>query len=229
MPDGIVLVHGGLHTSACWAPVLPHLELPAVAVDLPGRDRRPVPLESVTLDDCVAAVLEDADAAGFERFVLVGHSMGGITITETAFRHPERVAALVYVGALVPGTGQSAALLMTGADATPNAVMPVMDEAISRPLFGNDLDDDQWAEHASGIVPDATGIFNARLGGYPTGIPVTYVGMSEDQPVPPALADQMAANLGPGVDRRTIDAGHSVMTSKPRELAAIINEVATTT
>jgi pimeloyl-ACP methyl ester carboxylesterase len=198
-----------------------------VAVDLPGRGRRPADLASVTLDDCVAAVLEDADTAGFERFTLVGHSMGGITITETAFRHPDRVAALVYVGALVPGPGQSAGTLMVGDDmVTPDGAMPVMDESVTRPLFGNDLDDEQWAEHVRGIVPDATGIFNARLTGYPKGIPITYVGMTLDQPVPPALADQMAANLGDTVDRRSIDAGHSVMVSKPRELAAIVNEVA---
>jgi pimeloyl-ACP methyl ester carboxylesterase len=227
MADGIVLVHGGLHTAACWLPLLPHLDQTAVAVDLPGRGGRPADLATVTLDDCVAAVLEDADRAGFVRFTLVGHSMGGITITETAFRHPERVAALVYVGALVPGPGQSAGTLMTGNDmVTPDGAMPVMDESLSRALFGNDLDDEQWAEHVKGIVPDATGIFNARLSGYPSGIPITYVGMTDDQPVPPTLADQMVANLGPGVDRRTIDAGHTVMVSQPAALAAIVNEVA---
>jgi pimeloyl-ACP methyl ester carboxylesterase len=226
MADGIVLVHGGLHTAACWLPLLPLLDQPSVAVDLPGRGRRPADLGSVTLDDCVAAVLEDADAAGFERFTLVGHSMGGITITETAFRHPDRVAALVYVGALVPGPGQSAGTLMLGEDmVTPDGVMPAMDESVTRPLFGNDLDDEQWAEHVKGIVPDATGIFNARITGYPTGIPTTYVGMTDDQPVPPALAAQMVANLGGPVDVRTIDAGHTVMVSQPKALAAIVNEV----
>jgi pimeloyl-ACP methyl ester carboxylesterase len=225
--DGIVLVHGGLHTAACWAPLLPLLDQPAIAVDLPGRGDNPADLASVTLDDCVATVLRKADEAGFDRFTLVGHSMGGITITETGFRHPERVAALVYVGALVPGPGESAGTLMTGEDMhTPDGAMSVMDETVSRALFGNDLSDEQWAEHVRGIVPDATGIFNARLTGYPAGIPITYVGMTEDQPVPPALADQMVANLGPGVDRRTIEAGHTVMVSQPAALAAIVNEVA---
>jgi pimeloyl-ACP methyl ester carboxylesterase len=203
------------------------LDQPAVTVDLPGRGRRPAELGSVTLDDCVRAVLDAADDAGMVRFTLVGHSLGGVTISETAHRHPERVAALVYVGALVPAPGESAAQLMTGEDmVTPDGVMPVMDESLSRALFGNDLDDEQWAEHVAGIVPDSTGIFNARLTGYPSGIPITYVGMTDDQPVPPALADRMVANLGPGVDRRTIDAGHSVMVSQPAALAAVVNEVA---
>ena len=67
---------------------------------------------------------------------------------------------------------------------------------------------------------------NARLSGYPSGVPVTYVNMSEDVPVPPALAEQMAANLGPDVQRRTIDAGHTVMVSQPQALADIINGAA---
>ena len=221
--DGIVLVHGGLHTARCWDPVLPLLDAPTRAVDLPGRGARPADVHTVTLDDCVAAVLEDADAAGFDRFVLVGHSLGGVTITETAYRVPGRVAHLVYVGALVPPPGASASVLMTGADLD---AMPMMPEDRARALFGNGLTPEQWGAHYAGLVPDAVGIMNARLSGYPSGVPVTYVNMSEDVPVLPALAEQMAANLGPDVQRRTIDAGHTVMVSQPQALADIINGAA---
>ena len=57
-------------------------------------------------------------------------------------------------------------------------------------------------------------------------MPITYVSMSDDVPVPPAVAEQMIANLGTGVEHRVLSAGHSVMMSKPLELATIINEVA---
>src|SRR3954452_21429467 len=221
--DGIVLVHGGMHTAACWSPLLPLLRLPTTAVDLPGRRDRPGDLATIGLDDCVATVLDDADRAGFQRFALVGHSLGGVTITETGYRHPDRVSHLVYVGALVPGPGLTAARVMMGADM--EGEMNPMDDELERSLFGNDLTDAQWAEHARGIVPDAPGIMNATLSGYPTGIPITYVGMAQDVPVPPAVADEMVANLGAGVVRRTIDAGHSVMVSQPEALAAIINDV----
>lgn len=220
--DGIVLVHGGMHGSWGWDPLVPLLDLPVVAVDLPGRGRRPADLTTVTINDCVAAVLEDADAAGFERFALVGHSLGGVTLTETGFRHPNRVSHLVYVGALVPPIGASASTLMVGRDLEE---MPVMAEETARAMFGNDLDEEQWAEHFKGLVPDAIGIMNARVTGRPAGIPITYVGMTRDVPVPPALAAQMVANLGKGVDVRSIHAGHTVMVSKPQELADIINEV----
>lgn len=224
--DGVVLVHGGMHGSWAWDPVIPLLDAPAVAVDLPGRGRRPVDLRGVTLDDCVIAVLEDADAAGLDRFVLVGHSLGGLTLTETGFRHPDRVAHLVYVGALIPGPGQSAGELMTGADVEgEDGILPILPEEVAQALFGNDLDDDQWAEHWKGLVPDALGIMNGHLTGYPEGIPITYVSMLQDQPVPPALVEQMLPHLGDGLDLRTIDAGHTVMVSQPHALATILNEV----
>jgi pimeloyl-ACP methyl ester carboxylesterase len=224
--DGVVLVHGGMHGSWAWDPIIPLLDLPATAVDLPGRGRRPVDLRSVTLDDCVAAVLEDADAAGFDRFVLAGHSLGGLTLTETGFRHPDRVAHLVYVGALVPAPDQSAGELMTGADIEgEDGIVPILPEEVAQALFGNDLEDEQWAEHWKGLVPEALGIMNGRLTGYPKGIPITYVSMLQDQPVPPPLVEQMLPNLGDGVDLRTIDAGHTVMVSQPHALAAILNEV----
>jgi pimeloyl-ACP methyl ester carboxylesterase len=220
-PDGIILVHGGGHTSVCWGPLIPLLDLPAQAIDLPGRGSRPGDLSRIGLDDCVAAVIDEADAAGYERPALVGHSLAGVTITETAYRYPERIAQLVYVGALVPSLGSSASILMTGADLEGTVDIP---EDRAQALFGNDLTEEQWVEHAKNLVPDAVGIMNARLSGYPVGIPITYVNMTSDVPVPPALAEQMAANLGPDVQRRTIDAGHTVMVSNPKALAEIINE-----
>ena len=114
-----MLVHGGMCTSRCWDPVVAHLAMPVVAVDLPGRGSRPADLATVTLDDCVQAVIDSADQAGFERFVLVGHSLGGVTITETAWRHPQRVSQLIYVGALVPAPAANMAIVMTDGDLPP--------------------------------------------------------------------------------------------------------------
>lgn len=218
----LVLVHGGMNSSLAWAPILPLLKSSAIAIDLPGRGNNPGNLASITLDDAVATVLKEADGAGFDRFVLVGHSLGGVTITETAFRHPERVVSLVYVGALIPGPGQTAAELM---GVPPLETMPVLGEDIAKALFGTGLSDEQWAEHYAELVPDAPGLMNATVSGYPQ-TPATYLSMTQDQPVPPALARQMVTNL-PQVDFRVIeDAGHTVMISHPQLLADIVNEIA---
>ena len=221
--DGIILVHGGMHTASCWALVEPMLDLPVRAVDLPGRGSRPAELSEVTLDDCVAAVLDEADSAGFTTFALVAHSLGGVTITETAYRHGQRITHLVYVGAIVPPTGSSAAKVMIGDDVSATDPLVVSDE-FAKAGFGNDLSEEQWAVHAASLVPDAPGIMNGVISGLPSGIPVTYVNMSDDVPVPPTLAEQMAANLGTHVERVTLHAGHTVMVSQPKALADVIND-----
>jgi hypothetical protein len=66
---------------------------------------------------------------------------------------------------------------------------------------------------------------NARVSNYLDGWPITHVGMTEDVPVPPALAQQMMDNLGDCVEHRVLSAGQMVMVSKPRELATTINDL----
>ena len=99
----------------------------------------------------------------------------------------------------------------------------VVSEEFAKAAFGNDLTEEQWVAHAASLVPDAPGIMNGVITGLPSGIPVTYVNMSDDVPVPPALAEQMAANLGNDVVRVTLHAGHTVMVSQPEALADVIN------
>ena len=55
------------------------------------------------VDDVVAAV----EAAGFDRFVLAGHSYGGMVVTGAATRLGGRIDALVYLDAFLPEDGQS--------------------------------------------------------------------------------------------------------------------------
>ena len=222
--DGVVLVHGSNLSAPCWDRVVEHLKAPAVAVDLPGRGSRSADITTVTLQDCVQSVVDSADRAALDRFVLVGHSLGAVTITEIASRFPERVAELVYVGGLVPAPGRSAATIMFGED-LPAGEPRTTTEERAKMFFANDMTDEQWVAVWDGFVPESASLWNARLTGYPSGIPITYVSMTDDVGVPPALAKQMIANLAADVDHRVLSAGHIAMITKPRELAAIINDV----
>jgi len=98
----IVLVHGAWHTASSWAPVTAELTArghDVRAVDLPAD--RP----GTGIRENVDAVLA---AAGTDRVVLVGHSLGGLTVPVAAQElGPDRVAALVLVAALVPQPGHS--------------------------------------------------------------------------------------------------------------------------
>lgn len=106
----------------------------------------------------------------------------------------------------------SASKVMTGVDLPP--AEPVMiDEALARTLLGNGLTDQQWNEYRQGAVPEAPGIMNARVSGYPEGVPITYISMTDDVAVPAALVEQMIANLGAGMHHRVLSGGYLVMQS----------------
>ena len=61
----------------------------------------------ITLTDHVNDVCEQIAAADFERFVLAGHSYGGMVITAVATRLGARIDAIAYIDAFLPGDGES--------------------------------------------------------------------------------------------------------------------------
>jgi pimeloyl-ACP methyl ester carboxylesterase len=227
--DGFVLVHGGFHGAWCWDQVRPKLSLPSVAVDLPGRGTRPRTEEPVTIDQCVEAVIADADTAGLSKMVLVGHSMGGITITEVANRYPDRVAALVYVAALVLPPGKMVfdlyGLDQAPAVDDPAGVMPLLDESIAHQMFAADLSPEEFAPAHAQCVPEPVGLFAATVSGYDSGVPATYIRCRRDGAVSVEVTDQMVERLQP-VAVHDIDADHDIMLSQPDVMADLLNGVA---
>ncbi|HKA92775.1 MAG TPA: alpha/beta fold hydrolase [Acidimicrobiia bacterium] len=249
-----VLVHGGAHGAWCWEPLLPYLEGDALAIDLPPKSVRggsgrldSLPeLRTLTIDDFARSLLDDVDDAGIDRFVLVGHSMGGLTISEVARRVPDLVEHLVYVSCMVPPEGGSAieALPEDLQDMTRQAVEearrgganPIggLDEATTRSMFCNDMGEDQ-----SRFVLDRTGTEAAVVlaepvtrRGIPPELPKTFVKLLQDQSLVPDRQDVLIDNLracpGGDLDVVTIDAGHDVMISRPKELAVVLNRIAGT-
>lgn len=112
-PEGIpvLAVHGWLDNAASFdrlAPLLPDLRL--VAVDLPGHGRsshRP-PGAPYHFVDFIPDVVAAADALGWQRFALHGHSMGGGIASFIAAILPERVTRLAMIEGLGPPTSQPA-------------------------------------------------------------------------------------------------------------------------
>ena len=98
-----VLVHGSGHGAWCWQRIVPLLEAKGhnvAAVDLPGNGHDDTPLADVTLEtyaEHVCGVLDSLDGPA----VLVGHSLGGISISRAAELRPYKVAVLVYLTAVL--------------------------------------------------------------------------------------------------------------------------------
>src|SRR3990170_3897582 len=94
-----VLVHGAFGGAWCWDSLVE-------AFDLPGSGSDQTPVTGVTLESCAERVCT-ALAQRSEPAVLVGHSMGGVIVTQAAANCPERVASLIFVCAFMPADGQS--------------------------------------------------------------------------------------------------------------------------
>jgi pimeloyl-ACP methyl ester carboxylesterase len=239
----IVLVHGAFGRAACWDRVAPALRAAGhtvEAIDLPGQGDDPTPVEEVTLDRYAQRVCETLSEG--PPAVLVGHSMGGMVITQAAARSPQDVAQLVYVAAFLPQDGQSLiditqlpegagdsvqANLVVDGD-PPVATFPP--EAV-REALTHCAEDEQaaWAASIRGqqpVVPFTQPVALDGPGADAFGaLPRAYVVCLQDRAIKPALQRRMleAAGCDPVIE---IDTDHSVWASRPDELAAALNEIA---
>src|SRR5712672_4016887 len=109
MAKNIVLVHGGFVDGAGWEGVYKILKKDGYSVSI-------VQNPTISLEDDVA-VTKRTLAVQDGPTILVGHSYGGVVITE-AGNHP-KVSALVYIAAFAPDAGQSVGSLGASAEPAP--------------------------------------------------------------------------------------------------------------
>ncbi len=97
----VALLHAGVSDSRMWEPQLHSFpdSHTVLRVDLPGFGNSPVESSPVSFR---GAVREALDGAGINQAAIVGTSLGGNTALELALESPERVSALVLVGAGLP-------------------------------------------------------------------------------------------------------------------------------
>ncbi|WP_224386490.1 alpha/beta hydrolase [Pseudonocardia sp. ICBG1293] len=234
-----VLVHGAWHSGQVWDRVRPLLEAAGcrtVAPTLTGYGRTaPLMGPDVGLDthvDDVVAAIEDAD---LHDVVLVGHSYAGMVVTSVLDRVPARIAALVYLDAMVPEDGETAVdvmpvcqVFLDHAAATDSPWRIPAPPRTDGGLFGvTDPDDIAWLEP---MISAGSGLClrqPARLRDPEAArVPRTHihcVGGAEAGPprraVPPVQPD------GTPADIRKLDTGHDAMVTVPAELAALLLDV----
>jgi pimeloyl-ACP methyl ester carboxylesterase len=188
--------------------------------------------DDVHLEASADLVAADVAAAGLTGIVLVGHSLGGASLPAIAARLGDRVDELVFLGALVVADGQTAfsglspdelAERMRRLNITTGA-RTELDPETHRALLCNDMDEEQTAEVLARVGPDSLNFFIEEVRWTPevAALPRHYVRLSQDRAVPPPVADQMIARLGPGTRVHEIDAGHEVMITRPDALAALL-------
>ena len=215
----IVLVHGGFVDGSGWQQVYDLLTSDGHAVTV-------VQNPTISLEGDVATTKQALDAHAGPA-ILVGHSYGGVVITE-AGTHPA-VEALVYIAAFAPDKGESVNTLI--ADPPPGAPVPPILPPTNGFLF---LDRNKFAaSFAADLSPsDAAFMADSQM---PWGLdalngavsepawrakPSWYLVATEDHMIPPPAQRAMSERIG--ATTTEVAASHAVYVSQPRAVADLI-------
>src|SRR5262245_31694571 len=201
----ILLVHGAWHGSWCWAKVVSLLQRAghnAVTLDLPGRAGDTTPIENLSLERYARAVCH---VAGLQQqpVVVVGHSLGGVVITQAAEYDPQNFAKLVYLCAFLPRNGQSlrdlaqtdVGLVMPNVRPdTPKGYFSFRKDAPLRDIFYHDCSEEDVRRAEVMLVPEPmapsatpVSVTEHRFGR----VPRAYIECRQDRAIPPSLQRTM--------------------------------------
>jgi len=219
----IVLVHGGFVDGSGWEGVYKILTRDGYAV-------RIVQNPTTSLADDVSATRR-VIAGENGPVVLVGHSYGGVVITEAG--NDPKVAGLVYIAAFAPDKGESVASLIK--DPPPGAPVPpilppqdgflMLDKAKFRASFAADVDAQRAVFMADSQVPWGVDALSGAISApaWKTK-PSWYLVATDDKMIPPPAQRIMSQRA-----RSTtieIAGSHAVYESQPNAVAALISKAA---
>jgi len=238
----IVLVHGAFQDGKnTWSRVAPRLNAKGYktfVVTLPGRDHDGVDVGKLSLEIYRDTVVKEMNATK-DPVILVGHSFGGITISNVAEAAPDKIKALVYLSAYLPGDGQSLqSLAATDTDsglAVPGnfilsadyRLASIKDEA-KADIFANDANAPDRAAIVASLIPEPAGpqTVAVKLSAERFGkVSKYYIETTKDHCVSPALQERMI-KATPVKAVFKLDAGHASYITRPDELADIIETIA---
>jgi pimeloyl-ACP methyl ester carboxylesterase len=222
-PPTVILVHGALLDGSSWNKVIARLlskKLKVVAVQNP----------LTSLEDDVAAT-KRAIAAADGPVVLVGHSWGGVVITEAG--DDPKVAALVYVAALAPDVGQSVQDVMARGNPAPAGAEIKSDAAGFLSISAKGMKED-FAQDLPTAETNLLYATQAPIAGKAFGEKVTvaawrhkpcwYVVAEHDRAADPQLEWAMAKAMGATV--MSVPTGHAAMLADPADVATVILKAA---
>jgi pimeloyl-ACP methyl ester carboxylesterase len=216
----VVLVHGGFVDGSGWRGVYDRLRGAGHRVAIVQN-----PTQSLEGDvEATKLVLDDLDGPA----LLVGHSYGGVVITETGT--DPRVAGLVYIAAFAPDKGESVNTLI--ADPPPGAPVPpilpprdgylFLDRDKFHDSFAADLPADEAAFMADSQIPWGVGALGGTVSEPGWRLkPSWYLVASDDHMIPPPAQRAMAERAS--ASAREVPGSHSVYVSQPEAVADLIH------
>jgi pimeloyl-ACP methyl ester carboxylesterase len=215
----VVLVHGGFVDGSGWEDVYKLLKKDGFDVSI-------VQNPTTSLVDDVAATKRILATKNVP-VILVGHSYGGVVITEAG--NDPKVAGLVYIAAFAPDAGESVSSLIK--DPAPGAPVPPilpphegylsLDKAKFAASFAADVGKEKAAFMADSQVPWGVEALDGKVS-EPAwkNKPSWYLIATDDRMIPPPAQRFMSARAGSTVVE--VSGSHAVYMSKPEPVAALI-------
>lgn len=232
-----VLVHGAWHSGQCWDRVVPLLGSSGHRVLAPSLtgygETRHLMGPEVGLDTHVEDIVRLIVDEDLVEVVLVGHSYAGLAISSVANQVPGRIARLVYLDAMVPDHGQSAADVMPVSQAVITdavtsgdgwRVPPLAELPAPFGLFGvTDPDDLAWlrtmlSDHSVRCLQQPVELDNPAV----AAIPRTHIHCTVK---PPGIVRRPVPTIQPNGTPAQIwelPTGHDCMITMPAEVAELL-------
>lgn len=233
-----ILVHGACNGGWCWEKVVPLLEArghKVCAPDLPGMGKDQTPPANVTLADNVEKISRLLDKQE-EPVILVGHSLGGITVSQVAEARRRKLKALVYVCGLLPPSGKSGrdmtslepnTMFRLSREVTPDGKTYTFARSKLPALFYEDVSAEDCYRAMERLRPQPVVISTTpvvlteeRFGS----VPRWYIECTHDNAIRIGLQRQMVKMTPCKVLK--LECGHTPFYSKPEELAEHLDTVA---